>query len=180
MKLISKIGAIFLGLMMFAVFFLVGVSITQTAPKILLVTTGINNWEYKPLSQTVIYYSNGQEMDRMGYKRVYSQDFPEFMKQAVVAVEDKRFYSHAGLDTKGIGRAIYTNLKAGRKAEGGSTITQQLARTLFLSQQKTYTRKVKEVFYATALEEKYSKEAILNMYLNEIYMVFPHQAPIGG
>ena len=170
MKLISKIGAIFLGLMMFAVFFLVGVSITQTAPKILLVTTGINNWEYKPLSQTVIYYSNGQEMERMGYKRVYSEDFPEFMKQAVVAVEDKRFYSHAGLDTKGIGRAIYTNLKAGRKAEGGSTITQQLARTLFLSQQKTYTRKVKEVFYATALEEKYSKEAILNMYLNEIYM----------
>lgn len=170
MRLISKIGYIFLALIMFMVFFLVGVSITQTAPKILAITTGINNWEYQPLEQTVIYYSDGQEMDRVGYKRVYSEDFPEFLKKAVVAVEDKRFYSHAGLDTKGIGRAIYNNIRAGRKAEGGSTITQQLARTMFLSNQKTYTRKVKEVFYATALEEKYSKEAILNMYLNEIYM----------
>ncbi|HEX3011254.1 MAG TPA: PBP1A family penicillin-binding protein [Syntrophomonadaceae bacterium] len=170
MRLVSKIGFIFLGLIMFAIFFVIGVSITQTAPKILLVATGINNWEYKPLNQTVIYYSDGQVMDRVGYKKIYSQDFPEYLKQAVVAVEDKRFYSHAGLDTKGIGRAIYNNIRAGRKAEGGSTITQQLARTLFLNQQKTYTRKVKEVFYATALEEKYSKDAILNMYLNEIYM----------
>jgi penicillin-binding protein 1A len=170
MKILSKIGFIFLGLIMFVVFFAVGVSVTQTTPKILLVTTGINNWEYKPQEQTVIYYSDGQEMDRVGYKRIYSQDFPEFLKEATVAVEDKRFYKHAGLDTKGVGRAIYNNIRAGRKAEGGSTITQQLARTLFLTQQKTYTRKIKEVFYATALEEKYSKESILNMYMNEIYM----------
>lgn len=170
MNLLRKIGLIFLGLIAFAVFFVIGISITQTTPKIMLVTTGINNWEYQPLEQTTIYYSNGQEMDRIGYKRIYSEDFPEFLKQATIAVEDKRFYSHAGLDAKGIGRAIYSNIRKGRKAEGGSTITQQLARTLFLSQKKTYTRKVQEVFYATALEEKYSKDAILNMYLNEIYM----------
>jgi penicillin-binding protein 1A len=92
------------------------------------------------------------------------------MKDAVVAVEDKRFYEHSGFDSRSIGRAIYVNIRSGNKAEGGSTITQQLARTLFLSQEKTYWRKIKEVFIASAIEDKYTKDAILNMYLNEIYM----------
>lgn len=170
MKLLSKLGLVLTGILLFIGFFLLGASLTETTPKLVLYATGINKWEYEPQDQTVVYYSDGQEMDRLGYKRMYSEDFPEFLKTAVVAVEDKRFYQHAGLDSKGIGRALWNNIKAGRKAEGASTITQQLARTLFLTQEKTYTRKIKEVFLATAIEEKYSKEAILNMYLNEIYM----------
>ncbi|HPR92690.1 MAG TPA: PBP1A family penicillin-binding protein [Syntrophomonadaceae bacterium] len=149
---------------------MVGATITDATPKILLYATGINNWEYQPRGQTVVYYSDGQEMTRLGYQRIFSEEFPQFIKDAVVAVEDRRFYEHAGFDAKGIGRAIWVNIKAGSKAEGGSTITQQLARTMFLGNEKTYTRKIKEVLIASAIEEKYSKDAILNMYLNEVFM----------
>lgn len=169
-KFLSKIGIIISGLILFAVFFMLGATLTNATPKILLYVTGIHNWEYQPRSQTVVYYSDGQEMSRLGYQRIYSEEFPAFIKEAVVAVEDRRFYEHAGFDARGIGRAIWVNLKAGSRAEGGSTITQQLARTLFLDNEKTYARKVKEVLVATAIEEKYSKDAILNMYLNEVFM----------
>ncbi|MGI5912325.1 MAG: transglycosylase domain-containing protein [Syntrophomonadaceae bacterium] len=170
LKLLRTLSLLLTGLFLFVFFFIVGASLTQTMPKVLLVATGIDQWEYQPREQSVIYYSNGQEMTRLGYKRIYSDSFPDFMKDLVVAVEDRRFYEHNGLDARGIGRAVWNNLRAGNKVEGGSTITQQLARTLFLSQEKTYTRKIKEVFVAVAIEEKYSKAAILNMYLNEIYM----------
>ncbi|MGI5920781.1 MAG: transglycosylase domain-containing protein [Syntrophomonadaceae bacterium] len=170
MRLITRLGLLLAGILVFAFFFIIGASITETTPKLLVYATGIYKWDYEPQDQTVVYYSNGEEMDRIGYKRIYREDFPSFLKDAVVAVEDRRFYEHSGLDTKSIGRAVWTNIRAGRKAEGASTITQQLARTLFLTQEKTYTRKIKEIFLATAIEEKYSKEAILNMYLNEIYM----------
>jgi penicillin-binding protein 1A len=170
LKFFRTLGMLLTGLVLFVLFFILGASLTQTMPKVLLVATGVNQWEYQPREQSVLYYSDGQEMTRLGYKRNYSENFPDFMQQAVVAVEDRRFYEHNGLDTRGIGRAIWNNLRAGSKVEGGSTITQQLARTLFLNQEKTYTRKVKEVLIAVAIEEKYGKDAILNMYLNEIYM----------
>jgi penicillin-binding protein 1A len=170
MKFITRLALGLGAIILFLLFFYVGVSLTNTAPKIAKFTTGINNWEYEVQGQTTVYYSDGKKMGNLGYQREYSEDFPKFMKNAVVAVEDKRFYEHHGFDSRSIGRAIYANIKAGSKAEGGSTITQQLARTLFLSQEKTYWRKVKEVFIASAIEDKYSKDAILNMYLNEIYM----------
>lgn len=170
LKFFRNLGILLAGVILFVLFFILGASLTQTMPRVLLVATGVNQWEYQPREQSVLYYSDGQEMTRLGYKRIYSENFPDFMKQAVVAVEDRRFYEHNGLDTRGIGRAIWKNLRAGSKVEGGSTITQQLARTLFLNQEKTYTRKVKEVLIAVAIEEKYGKDAILNMYLNEIYM----------
>ena len=158
------------GLILFIFFFYIGVSLTQSAPKLAKFITGINTWEYQIQEQTVVYYSDQKEMGHLGYRKEYSEDFPSFMKEAVVAVEDRRFYQHSGFDAKSIGRAVWNNLRAGRKAEGGSTITQQLARTLFLSQEKTYSRKIKEVFIASAIEDKYTKDAVLNMYLNEIYM----------
>lgn len=170
MKFIIKLAQILGALVLFLLCFYVGVSLTNTAPQISKFITGINNWEYEIQGQTAIYYKDGQKMGNLGYQREYNEDFPKFMKDATVAIEDKRFYEHSGFDSRSIGRAIYVNLKAGSKAEGGSTITQQLARTLFLSQEKTYWRKIKEVFIASAIENKYSKDAILNMYLNEIYM----------
>lgn len=169
-KLLKRIAVAMAGILLFAAFFLIGASLTQTTPKLILTATGLSRWDYHPAAATTIYYRDGQPMTQIGYQRVYSQDFPEFMKAAVVAVEDRRFYEHGGLDTKSIGRAIYVNLLAGSRAQGASTITQQLARTMFLSQNKTYSRKIKEVLLATALEEKFTKEQILNMYLNEIYM----------
>ncbi|MDD2586628.1 MAG: PBP1A family penicillin-binding protein [Syntrophomonadaceae bacterium] len=170
MRFFSRISMAMAGLLLFIICFLIGASFTHTLPGILTKVTGLNNWEYEVREQSAIYYSDGTKMADLGYKRMYNEDFPEFLKESVVAVEDRRFYEHSGLDAKSIGRAIWKDIKARSKVEGASTITQQLARTMFLTGEKTYTRKIKEVIIAGALEGKYSKEAILNMYLNEIYM----------
>ncbi len=170
MKALSKLGVFLASLILFVFCFFIGVSLTQTTPKVANFFTGISSWEYSIQGQTVVYYSDGTEMGKLGYQRQYSEDFPDFLKKAVVAVEDHRFYQHSGFDAKSIGRALYNDLRAGSKAEGGSTITQQLARTIFLNNEKSFSRKVKELFIAVSIEDKYTKDAILNMYLNEIYM----------
>jgi len=92
-----------------------------------------------------------------------------FLQKAVIASEDARFYSHLGIDVLTIGRAFFTNLKEKRFAQGGSTITQQLAKNFFLSPQKTLWRKLREAELALILELRYSKKQILEMYLNKIY-----------
>lgn len=94
---------------------------------------------------------------------------PESMQQAVVAVEDNRFYTHHGFDPEGIGRATLVNLQYGEVKEGASTITQQLVKNLFLSQEQTYGRKAEELLLALDMELHYSKDEILEMYLNTIY-----------
>ena len=88
---------------------------------------------------------------------------------AVISVEDQRFFDHSGVDAIRIGGAVIKNLQSGRRSEGGSTITQQLARLTFLTRGKTYTRKVKEIIVAAYLENLYSKQEILEMYLNKVY-----------
>jgi penicillin-binding protein 1A len=157
-------------IVLFALFFLAGASLGRLTPWFCMVLTDIDDWEYIPQEQSVIYYYDGQEMGRIGYARLHSEKFPVFLQQAVVAVEDRRFYSHRGIDIISIGRALYKNILTRGKTEGASTITQQLARTLFLNQEKTYFRKIREIILALALEQKYSKDKILYMYLNEIYM----------
>ena len=97
------------------------------------------------------------------------EDMPETYVQAVVSVEDHRFYDHFGLDLIAIGRAIVNDIKAGRYVEGGSTITQQLAKNLYFSQEKTMNRKAAEVFLALELEQKYTQDEILELYVNSIY-----------
>ena len=97
------------------------------------------------------------------------EDMQETYVQAVVSVEDHRFYDHFGLDLIAIGRAIVNDIKAGRYVEGGSTITQQLAKNLYFSQEKTMNRKAAEVFLALELEQKYTKDEILELYVNSIY-----------
>lgn len=94
---------------------------------------------------------------------------PANLQNAFIAVEDNRFYEHNGIDPRGIFRAIYSNLVSGEVSEGGSTITQQLAKNAFLSQDRTFKRKIQELFIALRLERQYTKEEILEMYLNQIY-----------
>ncbi|MFD1850020.1 transglycosylase domain-containing protein [Oceanobacillus bengalensis] len=94
---------------------------------------------------------------------------PEHVRNAYVAIEDRSFYEHAGIDMKSVIRAVYKNILAMRKVEGASTITQQLSKNLFLYNDKTWTRKTKEVMAAIYLENKLSKNEILELYLNEIY-----------
>ncbi len=96
-------------------------------------------------------------------------DIPENMKDAMVAVEDRRFEYHYGVDPIGIARSFYERFQAGRFTQGGSTITQQLARNLFLNNNRTFTRKIREMILATAMETKFSKEQILELYLNKVY-----------
>ena len=97
------------------------------------------------------------------------QDFPEHLRHAVLAMEDARFYEHPGVSVVGIGRALVTNLVSGKTRAGGSTLTQQLAKNLFLSQERTLSRKANELLLAFALEKELSKDQILALYLNEIY-----------
>jgi 1A family penicillin-binding protein len=91
------------------------------------------------------------------------------LRKAVVAVEDQRFYEHGGVDIVRIAAALLNNIRAGRRAEGGSTITQQLARQSFLTRDKTVRRKLKEVVLASRIEKSYSKDDILQLYLNKVY-----------
>jgi hypothetical protein len=97
-------------------------------------------------------------------------DIPAILRDAVVAVEDKRFFEHRGLDPRSILRALWADLRALEAVQGGSTITQQLAKNLFLSHRKTIVRKVAEAVYAKRFESLYPKDAILEAYLNEVYL----------
>jgi penicillin-binding protein 1A len=97
------------------------------------------------------------------------RDIPESMQQAIVAVEDTRFYSHHGFDIQGIMRATLVNIQYGQIEEGASTITQQLVKNLFLSNEQSYGRKAEELLLALDLEANYSKDEILELYLNTIY-----------
>src|SRR5678809_871646 len=94
---------------------------------------------------------------------------PKTLRDAIIATEDARFYSHHGVDPTGIARAVYQNFRRGRIVEGGSTITQQLAKVLFLTPDKSLERKLKEAVLALELERRYSKDRILEMYLNQVY-----------
>jgi penicillin-binding protein 1A len=98
----------------------------------------------------------------------YAQ-IPATIKNAMIAVEDRRFWLHPGIDPIGIARAFVVNTMRGNRVQGASTITQQLARNLFLTASKDYTRKLREVVLALAIERSYSKEAILELYLNRVY-----------
>ena len=97
------------------------------------------------------------------------EEMPQMYKEAVIAAEDHRFYNHGAIDIRSIGRAIVANIKRKKLVEGGSTITQQLAKNTYFTQEKRFTRKVAEVFVAYKYEEKCEKDEILELYLNTSY-----------
>lgn len=127
----------------------------------------------KGLSQpTVIYDHNGELASNVLTNRtkgISIEKLPKHVSDAVVAIEDERFYEHNGFDIKGITRAFFSNLFSGRITGGGSTITQQLTKNALLSPEKTYKRKMEELFLAVKIEKIYEKEEILQMYLNQVY-----------
>ena len=118
--------------------------------------------EEKPLEQRV-----AEQRAQPGYTAL--ADLPGTYLKAVIAVEDHRFYEHGGIDLLAMGRALWNDLRTWSFAEGGSTITQQLAKNLCFSQEKSIVRKVAEVFAAWDLERRYSKDEILELYVNSIY-----------
>ncbi|WP_053366416.1 transglycosylase domain-containing protein [Bacillus sp. FJAT-27245] len=125
------------------------------------------------LSQsTVIYDRDGVKAAEVTANRIGGtkiDELPDRVKNAVISIEDERFYEHHGFDVRGIARAFFGNLFAGRITGGGSTITQQLAKNALLSPEQTYRRKAEELFLAAKLEHTYKKDEILEMYLNQVY-----------
>ncbi|WP_080874088.1 transglycosylase domain-containing protein [Oceanobacillus timonensis] len=121
---------------------------------------------------TTIRTADGEEIRTLyneNREYVSTEHIPDHVLQAFIAVEDRRFYEHQGVDLQSIGRAVYRDIIARSKVEGGSTITQQLSKNLFLSNDKSWTRKIKEVMASLYLERTHSKEEILELYVNQIY-----------
>ncbi|MFZ9850780.1 MAG: transglycosylase domain-containing protein [Vulcanococcus sp.] len=126
----------------------------------------------RPGTVTVLS-ADGQVIQKLGpatREKVAAGQMPLLVQRAFIAAEDRRFYQHDGIDPVGIGRAMLRNLKQGSVEEGASTITQQLARTVFLSQDRTILRKLNEVLLAGKLERQLSKQQILEQYLNVVYL----------
>jgi len=129
--------------------------------------------DYKPLQLTEVYDRNGKKFGEFFREKrilVPYQELPKTVIQAFVAAEDASFFQHKGLNYLAIIRAMAANLRTGKKSQGGSTITQQVARSLLLSSEKTYSRKIKEVLLSWKMEETLKKEDILFLYLNQIYL----------
>lgn len=112
-----------------------------------------------------------EKVEEIRAKENYTEfsELPQIYVNAVISVEDKRFYEHNGIDLIAIGRAAINDIKAMSYVEGGSTITQQLAKNLYFTQEKKLERKIAEVFMAWQIEDNYSKEEIFELYVNSIY-----------
>lgn len=147
------------------------VSELKTEASLLVRKSNPNTFRQTETSEA--YDKNGDTISVLkGEKDVYYityDQIPEDVIKALISIEDKNFFEHNGVDYKAIARAAYVMLKDKEMTQGGSTITMQLARTIFLSNEKTWQRKIEEIYIASELERKYSKEQILEFYLNNVY-----------
>ncbi|MBO7381717.1 MAG: PBP1A family penicillin-binding protein [Neisseriaceae bacterium] len=128
---------------------------------------------YQPKMPLLIYSSDGQLIGTYGEERrsfTAIEDFPDVLKNAVIAAEDKRFYEHWGVDTTGVVRALISNFRAGRTVSGASTITQQVAKNFFLTNERSFERKFNEALMAYKIERSLTKDQILELYFNHIYL----------
>ncbi len=134
----------------------------------------INNLEqFKPNIVTKIYSSDDEIIKTFTaytYQKIELKDIPDNFTKALIATEDKNFYRHHGYDLSGLIRSTVQNLLAGHVVQGASTLTQQLARVLFLNNERTFDRKLKELFIAARIEKTISKDQILEMYMNNVYL----------
>ena len=129
--------------------------------------------DYRPSIATRVYADNNELIDEFfleDRKVIKLADVPKIVIQAFVAAEDARFYQHRGFDLQGITRAFYKNIEAGRIVQGGSTITQQVAKSLYLSSERKYMRKIKEAILAYKIDKYLTKDEIMSLYLNHIYL----------
>ena len=158
-KLLTAFAALFTAAMLTAS---CGYSISDSAMEEGLVPDAVSQF-YD--NENKIIYTTPSAEHRLPVKM---DKIPKYVRAAFVSIEDNRFYEHSGIDYRGTFRALVSNIM-GQEVQGGSTITQQLAKNAFLTQERTLSRKVKEAFLARQLESKYTKDEILNMYLNQIY-----------
>lgn len=160
-KMISGIvlAAAVLSIIAYFAMIWIGAIVVDEKKLVLHSATSLIDQEGRPI--TKLYLENREIID--------IDKVPKHVQNAFIAVEDKRFYEHHGIDFRAISRALFKDIAAFKKVEGGSTITQQLAKNVFLTNDKTVLRKMTEAIIAIYLEQKYSKRKILEMYLNQIY-----------
>jgi penicillin-binding protein 1A len=162
----------------------VGVVLVLPALLLLMLPT-LLSWMAPPLDMTKDLYAvnrpvaytfldaNNNEVGHRGAiigKRLTLDQMPAYLPAAFIAMEDRNFYSHGGFDTRGLLRALWVNWHAGHVVQGGSTITQQTVKIVFLNNQRTFARKLDELLDATVLEKSLTKKQILELYLNRIYL----------
>lgn len=168
-KIVTTCFGLVLGLCVFGVG-LVAIAILVTYPKL----PSLDSLQhYQPKMPLTIYSADGEVIGIYGeQRREFTKigDFPEVLRNAVIAAEDKRFYQHWGVDVWGVARAVVGNIVAGGVQSGASTITQQVAKNFYLSSEKTFTRKFNEALLAYKIEQSLSKDKILELYFNQIYL----------
>ena len=150
-----------------------GSKVSQLKTEAFTIVRRSNPETFRQTETSLVYAANGDTISALkGEKDVYYVSFeeiPTYVTQAIISIEDKKFYKHNGVDYKAIARALIAMIRKKEITQGGSTITQQLARNTFLSNEKTWQRKVEEIYIASELEKKYSKDQILEFYLNNVY-----------
>lgn len=161
--LLACLGAVGIGILIFGI-------IMKYKMELPDVQELVENYEVS--APSIIYDRNGEVVDTLYQEardNVSLEEIPEYSKQAFLAIEDKRFYEHHGIDPRGLLRALFVNLRSGHARQGASSITQQLAKNAFLTMDRTLSRKIKELIITIEIERVYTKEEILEKYLNEIY-----------
>ena len=129
--------------------------------------------EYNPSTATEVFSADNHKIGEFFEERrllIKYEDIPKWVINAFISAEDKGYWEHRGVDLEGILRAAIKNIKAGRIVQGGSTLTQQVAKNLLLTTEKRFTRKIKEQILALKIEKQFSKKQILYIYLNQIYL----------
>lgn len=169
-----------LRLLLYPIIALAGIALVGLAVAIIVIALAYPNLpslevltDYRPKIPLRIYTADGHLIGEFGEERravVAISKVPAIMKQAILAAEDDRFYQHMGIDYTGIIRAATSNLISGGKKQGASTITQQVARNFFLTSEKTYTRKLYEALLSLKIESSLSKDQILELYINQIFL----------
>ena len=157
-----------MGLLCLLAVFIYVSQLTKDLPKI------VSLEDYKPLMVSQVFDRNGKRIGEFFRERrvfVEYDEIPEHLINAFVAAEDSSFFKHGGVNLKAILRAVIKNTLAGRKVQGASTITQQVARSLVLTREKTYTRKIKEIVLASRMENHLSKKDILFLYFNTSFLI---------
>lgn len=165
---IKKLLILFVSLSVIGVLtiYLIYSSVKKTLPEIIKIE------DYKPLLVSQVFDRQNQIIGEFFRERrtiVQYKDIPQHVIQAFVAAEDDEFFQHKGVNLQALLRAAIANMRAGKNVQGGSTITQQVAKTLLLSSERTYTRKIKDILLALKMEEDLTKEQIMFLYLNQIY-----------
>jgi len=137
--------------------------------------------DYRPPVITTVYSDDGRKIAEFYKQRrivTAYENIPKMLVNAFLSAEDSRFFEHPGVDLQSIGRAMVKNFEAGEVVQGGSTITQQVIKCLMLSPEKSYQRKLREAMLAWQIDKEFTKEQILYLYLNEIYLYIWDTAPM--